>query len=43
MTPTLDATVQLIQLVILVFLVAMNANIRAKLEAIQKKLDGRQP
>ena len=39
MTPTLDATVQLIQLVILVFLVAMNANIRSKLDAVLKKLD----
>lgn len=36
----LDAIVQLIQVVMLVLLVAMIANLRTRLDAIEKKLGG---
>ena len=37
----LDAVVQLIQIVLLVLLVAQNVALRARLDAIQKKLDAK--
>jgi hypothetical protein len=37
----IDATVQLIQTVLLVLLVAQNVSLRAGIDAVDKKLDGK--